>query len=47
MGRGLSVIRQVSILLVLKRFLKYAGEELELPVLPPESVAIPAVPAGK
>lgn len=44
MSRGLSDNRQVSILLVLKRFLKYAGEELDLPVLPPEAVAIPRRP---
>jgi integrase/recombinase XerD len=43
-GRGLSVNRQVSILLVLKRFLKYAGEELGLPVLPQEAVTIPRRP---
>jgi site-specific recombinase XerD len=44
MGRNLSVNRQVSVLLILKRFLKYAAEELRLPVLPPEAVVIPRRP---
>ena len=44
MARDLSVNRQVSILLVLKRFLKYASEELGLPVFSPDSVLIPRRP---
>jgi integrase/recombinase XerD len=44
MSRGLSINRQVSILLVLKRFLVYATEELGLTVLPPDTVAIPRRP---
>jgi integrase/recombinase XerC len=44
MGRGLSVNRQVSILLVLKRFLTFGAEELGLPVLPAEAVTIPRRP---
>jgi integrase/recombinase XerD len=44
MGKSLSVARQVTILLVLKRFLKYAAEELNLPVLPSEAVLIPRRP---
>jgi integrase/recombinase XerD len=43
-GRELSISRQVSILLVLKRFLVYAAEELGLPVLAPEAVSIPRRP---
>ena len=44
MARNLSVNRQVSILLILKRFLKYVTEELNLQALPPESVIIPKRP---
>ena len=44
MARDLSVNRQVSILLILKRFLKYASEELGLPVFPPDSVLVPRRP---
>jgi integrase/recombinase XerD len=44
MSRDLSINRQVSILLVLKRFLTYASEELGLPVLPADSVLIPRRP---
>ncbi len=44
MERGLSVNRQISILLVLKRFLVYAGEELGLPVFAPTQVGIPRRP---
>jgi site-specific recombinase XerD len=44
MARDLSVNRQVSVLLILKRFLKYVTEELNLPALPPESVITPRRP---
>ena len=44
MSRNLSVNRQVSVLLVLKRFLKYLAEECELVALPPEAVIIPRRP---
>jgi site-specific recombinase XerD len=44
MRRGLSICRQVSILLVLKRFLAYAGDEVGLSALDPDAVAIPRRP---
>jgi integrase/recombinase XerD len=44
MGRGLSINRQACILLVLKRFLVFAAEELGLPVISPDAVAIPRRP---
>jgi site-specific recombinase XerD len=44
MGRNLSVNRQVSILLVFKRFLKFAAEEVGLPSMLPETVLIPRRP---
>lgn len=40
-SRNLSVDRQVTILLALKRFLRYAQEELGLSVLSPELVTVP------
>jgi len=43
-GRQLSVSRQVSILLILKRFLRYCTEELKLAVLSPEVVLVPRRP---
>lgn len=43
-SRNLSVNRQVTILLVLKRFLRYLAEELALPVLPYDVVTVPRRP---
>lgn len=44
MAKELSVSRQITILLVLKRFLRYASEEANIAVLPPEAVLIPRRP---
>jgi site-specific recombinase XerD len=41
MRRELSISRQVTILLVLRKFLAYVSQELGLPVLPPEAILIP------
>jgi integrase len=44
MGRNLSVNRQVSVLLILKRFLKHVAEDCNLSALPSEAVIIPRRP---
>jgi integrase/recombinase XerD len=44
MERGLSVNRQVSILLSLKRFLKYAGDELRIKTITRETIIVPRRP---
>ena len=44
MARELSMSRQISVLLILKRFLKYVTEECNLPALLPELVGIPRRP---
>jgi len=43
-ARNLSVNRQVSVLLILKRFLKHVAEDCNLPAFPPELVIIPRRP---
>jgi site-specific recombinase XerD len=44
MRRELSISRQVTILLVLRKFLIFVSEELGLPALPPEVILIPRRP---
>jgi len=44
MGRNLSVNRQVSVLLILKRFLRHVAEDRDLSAFPPEAVIIPRRP---
>jgi integrase/recombinase XerC len=44
MRRELSISRQVTVLLVLRKFLIYVSEELVLPALPPEAILIPRRP---
>jgi integrase/recombinase XerD len=44
LSRNLSVSRQITILLVLKRFLKFASEELNISTLPPETILYPRRP---
>jgi site-specific recombinase XerD len=41
LASNISVARQVTILLAFKRFLRYANEELELPVMSPDLITIP------
>jgi len=41
LASNLSVARQVTVLLALKRFLRYTKEELDLPVMSPDLITIP------